>query len=170
MTDPQDYGALYESAREALRDGTAKNPVVVTVRSRSKGSFESRVACRDHTIVSDQPFGFGGGNTGPKPSELLLAALAACQEVTWRLYANAQGIEIHDISVELTGTQDLNGFLGLDPDTPPGFQRIEGTVTVESPASEDELRELQKAVDARCPVLDDLIRAVPVALKVAKSP
>ncbi len=49
---------------------------------------------RSHTITSDQPYGFEGANLGPKPSELLLAALAACQEVTWRLYAEAMGIPI----------------------------------------------------------------------------
>jgi uncharacterized OsmC-like protein len=37
---------------------------------------------------------------GPKPSEVVLAALAACQEMTWRLYADALGIPLSSIAVE----------------------------------------------------------------------
>jgi uncharacterized OsmC-like protein len=52
---------------------------------------------RNHVIVSDQPLKFGGGNKGPKPSKLFLAALAACQETTWLIYAEDMGIEITQI-------------------------------------------------------------------------
>ena len=57
----------------------------------------------DFTLTIDQPKGFGGANSGPKPSEVLLAALAACQEITWRLYADALGIPLSSIRVELDG-------------------------------------------------------------------
>ena len=36
----------------------------------------------------------GGTNQGPRPSEYVLAALAACQEVTYRLYADALDIPL----------------------------------------------------------------------------
>lgn len=162
------YAELHERTQAALRDGSAKNPLVVTVTSRNQGGFESRVTMRDHTIISDQPFGFEGTNKGPKPSELLLAALAACQEVTWRLYADSMGIRIDGISIELRGTQDLRGFMGVDEAVPAGFVKIEGDVRIDSPASREELAELQRVVDAHCPVLDDLVRSVPVALSVQR--
>jgi uncharacterized OsmC-like protein len=78
--------------------------------SRNQGGFRSTVKIRDFELTIDRPKGFGGGNTGPKPTEVLLAALAACQEITWRLYADALGIPLAGIEVELDELQDLRGF------------------------------------------------------------
>ena len=164
------HAHLLEQTRARLKDGSAANPLTVTVTSENQGGFHSRISMRNHELVSDQPYGFEGTDKGPKPSELLLAALASCQEVTWRLYAEAAGITIDKISIELRGTQDLRGFMGLDKAIPAGFVQVEGDVTIESPASDEALAELQKTVDAHCPVLDDLMRAVPVSLNLkAKS-
>ena len=118
--------------------------------------------------MSDQPHGFSGQNQGPKPSELVLAALAACQETTYRIYAEDMGINIDTISVELTGTQDLRGFMALSEEVPAGFASITGTVFIQSEASTSDLELLQKRVDKYCPVLDDLKRPVDVKLTVEK--
>ncbi len=163
------YTDLHKRTQEALRDGSATNPLTVTVTSENQGGFCSKISMRSHTITSDQPYGFEGTNQGPKPSELLLAALASCQEVTWRLYADSMGIPIHGISIELRGTQDLRGFMGVDEAVPAGFLRIEGDVTIDSSATAEQLAALQKIVDAHCPVLDDLIRSVPVDLQLKLS-
>ncbi len=159
------HGHLLELTRSRLNDGSAANPLTVTVTSENQGGFHSKISMRDHELNSDQPYGFEGTNKGPKPSELLLAALASCQEVTWRLYAEAAGITIDKISIELRGTQDLRGFMGTDEAVPAGFVQVEGDVTIKSSASDEELVELHKTVDAHCPVLDDLVRSVPVNLK-----
>jgi uncharacterized OsmC-like protein len=71
------------------------------------------------------------------------------------------------VRVELTGHQDLNGFLGTDETVPAGFTEITGTVHVTSPASAEEIARLRAVVDAHCPVLDDLQRPVVVRLDVA---
>ena len=123
---------------------------------------------RNHLIDSDQPFGFDGKNKGPKPSELLLAALAACQETTYRIYAEGLGIKIDRITVTLNGKQDLRGFMSLDEDVPAGFLRIDGEVEIDTKATDKELKNLQVLVDRYCPVLDDLTRQVPVNLRVKK--
>ena len=160
--------SLLERTRSALADGSAVNPIEVTVSSENQGNFATKIEMRSHTIISDQPFGFDGTNKGPKPSELVLAALAACQETTWRIYAEYMAIPIDKISVTLKGVQDLRGFMGVDSKTPAGFQRVDGVVHIESPVSYEKLLDLQKEVDAHCPVLDDLTRKVPTAFKVEK--
>ncbi len=162
------YAALFERCQRQLRDGSLINPIQVRVESASQNGFESRVRIRDFELTIDQPRGFEGANRGPKPSEVLLASLAACQEITWRLYAAANGIELTAIRVELTGTQDLRGFLDTDPEVKSGFQNIVGTVEIESPASDAEVTRLREIVDAHCPVLDDLRRPVDVTLNVKR--
>ena len=158
------FKPLFDSTQTKLRDGTATNPIHVRVRSENQGGFRSCVKIRDFTLTIDQPKGFGGTNTGPKPSEVLLAALAACQEITWRLYADALGVPLDSVAVELDGLQDLRGFLGVDEGTRAGFQHIAGTVIVESPAADTDIERLKQMVDLHCPVLDDLRAPVPVKL------
>jgi putative redox protein len=158
------FKALFDSTQANLREGRATNPIHVKVRSENQGGFRSIVKVRDFTLIIDQPKGFGGSNSGPKPSEVLLAALAACQEITWRLYADALGIPLDSIQVELDGLQDLRGFLGVDGVTRPGFQQIVGTVIVGSPAADMDIERLKRAVDLHCPVLDDLRSPIPIEL------
>ena len=155
---------LYNETRRRLTDGTAQNPIRVEVASRNAGGFRSQVTIRQFNLTIDQPHGFGGGNAGPKPSEVLLASLAACQEITYRLYADAMDIPLDGIRIELVGIQDLRGFLAIDQGTPAGFQRIEGTVHLDSPADDAALARLQETVDRHCPVLDDLRRPLQVRL------
>ena len=160
--------SLLKQTQKKLSDGKATNPINVAVESKNQGGFQTRIFIRDHEIISDQPFGFNGQNKGPKPSELVLAALAACQETTYRIFAEDMGIQIGEISVQLKGTQDLRGFMALNDEVPAGFTSIEGKIFIQSDASEEELELLQKRVDRHCPVLDDLKRPVGVHLSLEK--
>ena len=119
---------------------------------------------RDHEIISDQPF--ESQNKGPS-GELVLAALAACQETLW-IFAEDMGIDIGEISVKLRGTQDLRGFMALDDETPAGFTNIVGQVFIQSDATDEELELLRQRVDQHCPVLDDLRRPVDVSFSIRK--
>ena len=160
--------SLLKQTQKKLSDGEAKNPINVFIESENQGGFQTKILIRDHELISDQPFGFNGQNKGPKPSELVLAALAACQETTYRIFAEDMGIHIGKISVQLTGTQDLRGFMALDDETPAGFTSIEGKVFIQTDASGDELELLQRRVDQHCPVLDDLKRPLEVSFSLNK--
>jgi len=73
-------------------------------------------------------------------------------------------IPLDAVSVKLEGDIDLQGFFGVNDAVRPGYQRIRGTVSLDSPASEADLQRLKDAVNAHCPVLDILTRPVPVEL------
>ena len=55
-----------------------------------------------------------------------MAALAAYQETTYRIFVEDMGIHIGKVSVQLRGTQDLRDFMALDDEIPAGFTSIEG--------------------------------------------
>ena len=160
--------SLLKKTQKKLSDGSAKNPIKVSIKSENQGGFQTKILIRDHEIISDQPFGFNGQDKGPKPSELVLAALAACQETTYRIFAEDMGIHIGKISVQLWGTQDLRGFMALDDETPAGFSSIEGKVLIQSDASDKDLELLKRRVDQHCPVLDDLKRPLEVRFSIEK--
>jgi uncharacterized OsmC-like protein len=94
----------------------------------------------------------------------VLAALAACQEVTYLLYVDALGIPLRHVSVKAEGVQDPQGFLGLDETSRAGFQRVHVVVTLDSSAPAADLERLKATVDRDCPVLDDLRTPIPVLL------
>ena len=112
----------------------------------------------------DEPPALGGTDAGPNPVELVLAALGTCQEITYRAYATALGIPLESVAVKLAGTIDLKGFFAVDDGVRPGYQRISGTVRLQSSASDEELEKLRAAVNAHCPVLDIIANPVPVEL------
>lgn len=61
------------------------------------------VVLRGHTLVQDKPPGSGGKDEGPMASELLLAALLACQHSTFVKVAAKRKVEasIRDLKGEL---------------------------------------------------------------------
>jgi len=165
-----DYKQMLLKKQSVLRESPQKARVEVRADSRLVAGFESRVKTRDFTITVDQPESSGGTNKGPRPSELVLAALAACHEVTYRLYADAMDIPLHNVSVSVTGVSDARGFLGPVEGIRAGFQEVRGSIEIDSPASDADIERLRQAVNLHCPVLDDLRSPISVELDVRRTP
>src|SRR6202167_6862875 len=132
--------------------------------------LRSETKIRQFSLTADEPPSLGGTDTGPNPVELVLAALATCQEITYRAYATALGVPLESVSVKLDGALDLRGFFAVDERVRPGFTGVQGTVTLKSSATPEELAKLKEVVDAHCPVLDILRAPVPVELELAAIP
>jgi uncharacterized OsmC-like protein len=115
-------------------------------------------------IEVDEPEALAGTDAAPNPVEYVLAALASCQEITYRLYADNLGIPLDKVSVAIEGDLDLRGFFAVDDAVRPGYEAIRTEVVLEGSASEEDYARLKKAVDAHCPVLDMLQNPVPVSL------
>ena len=113
----------------------------------------------------DEPESLGGSDSGPNPVELILASPDTCREVTYRAYATVMGIPLDNVSVKIEGDIDLRGFFAVDDTVRAGYQKIRGTVQVESSASKEQLQQLRDAVNAHCPVLDIITKPVPVELE-----
>lgn len=145
-------------------------PETARVRFKSQSALQeglrTEATLRHHKVVVDEPEALGGTDAGPNPVELILAALGTCQEITYRAYATALGIPLEHVAVTLEGDMDLQGFFGVDESVRAGFQRITGTVKLESSADEATLEMLRNAVNAHCPVLDIVSKPVPVDIKI----
>jgi putative redox protein len=133
--------------------------------SRQVEGLRSETKIRQFSVIVDEPPDLGGTDTGPNPVELVLAALATCQEITYRAYATALGIPLESVSVRLEGTLDLRGFFAVKDDVRAGFNDVRGVVNLKSSAPAADLAKLKDVVDAHCPVLDILRAPVPVDLK-----
>jgi len=162
------FKKVFEHKQEILRNRPDKTRVEVSAESKLVEAFRSHVKVRDFEVIVDQPANMESTDRGPRPSEYVLAALAACHEVTYRLYADALDIPLESVAVKVTGVSDAKGFFSLDEETPAGFSEIYGTIAIESNASDDDIERLRQTVNRHCPVLDDIRRPVSVDLKVER--
>ena len=142
------------------------------VQYRSVSALVEGLQCtaqtRNFSLTIDERESLGGSDAGPNPVELILTALGACQEITYRLYADLLGIPMDGIVVEVTGDIDLCGFLDVDNDARPGYSGIAADIVIDSPASDDDIQRLKDAVDAHCPVFDIISNATPVTINIRK--
>jgi uncharacterized OsmC-like protein len=163
------FAQLVHDTRSALAIAP-EGGATVTFRadSRQVVGLRSDVRIRDFEVAVDEPPTLGGKDTAPNPVELALAALATCQEITYRLHADHLGIPLDAVAVSLEGDIDLRGFFAVDDAIRPGFQAIRGTVTLESPAPAEDLERLKAHVDAHCPVLDLLSNPTPLTLELRR--
>ena len=123
--------------------------------------YRTKVTIRDFELIVDEPPLIGGGDAGPTPVELVLAALGTCQEIVYATYARVLGIPLDGVTVRAEGRVDLRGFFGV-ADVPAGFQDVSFAVEIDSPAAPAEVERLIAEVNAHCPVLDILKQPVRV--------
>ena len=103
--------------------------------------------------------GVGGPGTAACSGDLLLAALAACAQLTCQLVATAMGIPIDDIRVSVEGDLDLSGTLGISKDVPVGFEQIRTAFDIKSAsATPDQLAALKEKTEQYCVVMQTLFR------------
>lgn len=68
-----------------------------------EGGYKTRVPIRDFEIRIDEPERYGGEDTGPMPTEMLLGTLAACFAMAFHHAAKKRDVELPDLSVTVRG-------------------------------------------------------------------
>ena len=149
--------ARYEAEPESAQ-------LTITVRSATEGDDPMR--CRIATSsepggapvswdVGAHPMAGGTGELACS-GDVLLASLAACQEITLRMVAAAMGIALQAVEVEVSGDLDFRGTMGIDPETPVGFERIRTEIRVTADAPADRLERLAQRAERYCVVASTL--------------
>lgn len=164
------FKAVFEDTQSALRAEPESAVATFEASSRQVEGLKSEISIRDFKLTVDEPPELGGRNEGPNPVELVLASLATCQEITYRLYADSLGIPLDSVSVKVSGDIDLRGFFAVDEAARPGFRSIRTEVVLQGPASDAEFQRLRDTVNRHCPVLDILKNTTPVDLVVTSGP
>ena len=67
-----------------------------------ESAYAVNITVSGHTLKGDEPVASGGGNLGPAPYDLLLAALGECTAMTVRWYALQQNWPLEKVEVKLT--------------------------------------------------------------------
>ena len=160
---------VVHATTNALQDAPAS---AATIRPRVRTSLVAGTPTRvdvqagRHGFAIDEPATLGGDDTGANPVEHLLAALGACQVISYQVWAAKLGLALDGITVDLTGDLDVRGFFGVDEQVRPGFNTIHVDAHLTGPETPEAYRELTALVERHCPVLDVLTVGVQVTSNV----
>jgi len=140
-----------DAARIVLRatsaDSDLADPLHVAIRATGP----------DVVIRSGAHPAVGGTNDVSCSGDLLLAALAACQETTLRMVAANMGIDLVSVNVDVTADWDARGTLAF-PNTPIGIRdiRCRTRVTVAGDERGERAGRLLRSAERYCVILNTL--------------
>ena len=146
--------ARYEADPESAK-------LTIVVRSVTEGDDPMRVRIAPDAVpgvawdAAAHPYAGGEGDLVCS-GDLLLGSLAACQEITLRMVAAAMGIALQEVEVVVEGDMDFRGTMGIDRETPVGFQEIRTKVRIVADAPEDRLERLAQRAERYCVVASTL--------------
>ena len=160
-------GKVLFKARSTWKRGTRSE---ITVDSTVAGGQEMSPAARRFTVSVDEPPFLGGADAAPNPVEVLLAALAGCVTAGVATNGDMFGVPIDAMTIDLEADVDARGVLGHDKSVRSGVSDIRYTVTIQSPASEDQVRRVKETIDRKSPIRDTLANPVNVTSKLVFKP
>jgi uncharacterized OsmC-like protein len=128
--------------------------------------FEQAITIGPHTLKDDEPADLGGGDAGPTPYDLLLAALGSCTSMTLSLYARKKGWPLERVSVALTHAR-IHAADCQDCEQKTGFiERVERVLTLDGPLSDEQRARLLEIAD-KCPVMKTMMSQLDVRSRLA---
>jgi putative redox protein len=118
------------------------NQTIITahVIETGESTYAVNINVSGHTLKGDEPVASDGGNLGPAPYDMLLAALGECTAMTVRWYAKQQNWPLEKVEVTLTHQK-------LDK-----VDTFEKQVVVHGDALTPDQRKKLVDVAAKCPV------------------
>ena len=116
------------------------------------------------TVESGAHPAVGGVGDVPCSGDLLLAALAACQEITLRMVAANMGIELEALEIVVEGDWDPRGTLAMGKEFPVGITgvRCRTRVVVAGDERRERTERLLRSAEKYCVILNTLRAGVPV--------
>lgn len=159
--------SVIEQTTAAVQADPANAQALVQAKGHLTGPVEVGLRTGSHSITVDEPGSLGGTDSGASPVNHALVALASCQAITYRFWAERLGIALDDVEIEVEADLDLRGFFGLDETVRSGFGDVRVKVTPKGPETAERYEELARAVDEHCPVLDLFANPTPVSTTLA---
>ena len=132
------------------------------VRTTGESMARSTTEVHAFKIFMDEPPELGGRNGAPSPLDFILAAHAGCLNYMTFFIARELGIPVSGTEITVRGSLDPAKFAGTDRNVRAGYQSLEASINIKSPASAEQIAKLKSEVEARCPVSDNLAHATPV--------
>lgn len=143
------WGTRYALDAPPERDRPLDGVVRVTTAG---GKFAQHVMTAGHEFIADEPKSFGGDDDGPTPYDLLLASLGTCTSMTMKMYADAKGIPLKRVRIELEHSRDhAKDCADCDVEQGRQLQAIDRAIEMEGDLDDEQRAKLLEIAD-KCPV------------------
>lgn len=140
----------------------AKSLYTGEVRTSGESMARSTTEANAFKIFMDEPPELGGRNGAPSPLDFILAAHAGCLNYMTFFIAKELGIPVSGTEISVKGVLDPGKFAGTDRSVRAGYQSLDVTIHIKSPASPEQIARLKSEIETRCPVSDNLANPTPV--------
>lgn len=104
-------------------------------------NYKTVITSPTSEFITDMPEAEGGKNLGPKPKELLAAALAGCVAMTVKIYANRSKWLLQDVIVDVE----------IDTETTPGTTIFTKNVSFTGDLTNEQIQRLH-VIAQKCPI------------------
>lgn len=115
---------------------------------------------------ADHPECFASEDRGATPTEILLAALASCLTAGVASVAQHRRIQLRSVTATVTGTMNVLGILGADPDIRNGFDEVRVHFDIDADASPDDISALVAQSRKRSAVYDAIANPTSIVVDV----
>ena len=167
------------NAIESVKEDPVNGKLTFTVGSKWTGGFKANHTtsafavgkepgkrAKDHSISTDEPNEVLGNDSGISPAETLISSLAACLTVGYAANAAAMGIDLDELSFEITGNGSLEGFMNIG-NKRAGLDDLKIKAIVKSNAPAEKLQELHDYVNEHSPIWDTICNPVKIQSQIA---
>lgn len=156
------------STRASRDPGDKRPPLRAHIKLEGgTGVRHIRTDLQNFQVIHDYPRYLAGHNLGPVPEEHILGTMITCLTHIYEIEAAKKQIALDTLELEVEGS--LSTRLG-NIDHPPSYSDIHYTVRIGSPETKEKIEELQRAVEAVCPIYNMLKDAQPVKGTIVRGP
>ena len=167
--DATELRAMQAPLKQRYKD----EPQAAVVTLKAKGTLDdSNIACKVETGRALAAAGLhpatGGSGLELCSGDMLLEALVACAGVTLKSVATAIEVPLKTGIVTAEGDLDFRGTLGVDKETPVGFESIRLRFDVDTDAPQDKLDLLLKLTERYCVVYQTIKNGPKVSVEMQR--
>ena len=165
MSNTETLKKSFERVKKLLTIKPEKGQYTTTTKVRVRDGTTCDIEHKQWTFTADVGEMEGGNDAGPGPSVLQRGALGSCLAIGYAKWAAWLDVPISEIEVDVAADVDARGAYGIDG-IEPGYRCLRYKVTVDSPASEEEIMNIIEQADSHSPLLADFLNPVKVKREV----
>lgn len=162
MADQKTIKEAFERNIKLLKLKPSKGQYTTNTKIRLYDGTTCEVEHGPWKFIADVGKQQGGNNAGPGPGILFRASLGSCLAIGYSTWAASMGVQIDNLEVDVEADVDARGNYGIE-NAIPGYTGMRYKVTIESPASEQQIREVIESADRHSPILGNFKK--PISLK-----
>lgn len=121
-------------------------------KTRIKNGLTCEIQEGNWKLQADMPESIGGNAQGPTPGVYGRAALGSCLAIGYMIWATKRNIPVDMLEVEIQADYDDGALLGT-ADTTPGYSEVRYTITIESPAPQENVLKMLDEAEQHSPYL-----------------